>query len=397
MLDFEFCAPTRFVFGRGAQSRAGELVAAYGGTHALVVYGGGSAKRSGLLDQVLSSLKRAGVAYETLGGVRPNPRSDLVYAGVELCRRAGVDFVLAIGGGSAIDTAKAIADGALYDGDFWDFFARKAPLERALPHGCVLTIPAAGSEGSASSVITQERGMLKRGLNSEWHRPRFAILNPELTFTLPRHQLACGATDMMAHILERYFTNTPDVALTDELAEALLRAIIDAAPRAMENATDYESHATLMWAGMLAHNNSVGVGREQDWASHQIGHELSALYDCAHGESLSVVFPAWMRCVYRHDTARFVRFAVNVWRVPNDPAGPDAVARAGIDATRAFFSSLGMPVSFAELGAREEDISALAAKVVGGATGHFVRLEPPQIEEILHLACGRCPHPSPKC
>ena len=386
MLGFEFCAPTRFVFGRDTQRQAGRLVRENGGTRALVVYGGGSAKKSGLLDEVFASLREADVPFVELGGVKPNPRSDLVYEGVRLCREHQLDFLLAVGGGSAIDTAKAIADGALYDGDFWDFFSGKKTVERALPHGCVLTIPAAGSEGSTSSVITQLDGMLKRGLNTEWHRPRFAIMNPELTFTLPRYQLACGITDMMAHIMERYFTNTPDVALTDRLAEALLVSIIEAAPRAMADDHDYESHATLMWAGMLAHNNSVGIGREQDWASHQIEHELSALYDCAHGAGLAVVFPAWMQYVYTHDVARFVRFATKVWGIEDDPAHPEAVALAGIAAMKAFFSSLGMPVSFAELGAKEEDIPALAAKVVGDATGHFVRLLPPQIEEVLRIA-----------
>lgn len=386
MLGFEFCSPTRFVFGRGTQKEAGRLVREAGGTRALVVYGGGSVKRSGLLGEVLASLDAAGVSYVELGGVVPNPRSDLVYEGIRLCRENGLDFVLPVGGGSAIDTAKAIADGVPYDGDFWDFYSGKAVVTKALPHGCVLTIPAAGSEGSNSSVITHLDGMYKRGLSSEFHRPRFAIMNPELIFTLPRYQLACGATDMLAHIMERYFTNTPDVALTDRLAEALMVSIIEAAPVAMKDDHDYESHATLMWAGMLAHNNSVGIGRDQDWASHQIEHELSALYDCAHGAGLAVVFPAWMQYVYKHDVARFVRFATKVWGIEDDPSDPEGVALAGIKAMKDFFSSLGMPVSFAELGAKEEDIPALAAKVVGGVTGHFVVLEQPQIEEVLRIA-----------
>ena len=386
MLNFEFCSPTRFVFGRDTQKEAGRLVAACGGTRALVVYGGGSAKRSGLLDEVLASLDAANIAHVEMGGVKPNPRSDLVYEGIRLCREHQLDFVLAVGGGSTIDTAKAVADGAVYDGDFWDFYCGKATVTKALPHGCVLTIPAAGSEGSTSSVITQLDGMYKRGLNTEWHRPRFAIMNPELTFTLPRYQLACGATDMLAHIFERYFTNTPDVLLTDRLAEALMVSIIEAAPRAMSDDHDYEAHATLLWAGMLAHNNSVGLDREQDWASHQIEHELSALYDCAHGAGLAVVFPAWMTYVYKHDVARFVRFATKVWGIADDAQNPEGVALAGIEATRRFFESLGMPVNFEQLGAKAEDIPALAAKVVGGATGHFVRLEREQIEDVLRIA-----------
>ncbi len=387
MLNFEFCSPTRFVFGRDTQRQVGSLVRQAGGSRALVVYGGGSVVRSGLLAQVLASLDEAGVAHMEMGGVVPNPRDDLVYEGIRLCRENQLDFLLPVGGGSAIDTAKAIADGVPYDGDFWDFYCGKAVPSVALPHGCVLTIPAAGSEGSNSSVITKIDGGLKRGLSSELHRPRFAVMNPELTFTLPRYQLACGITDMMAHIMERYFTNTKDVALTDRLAEALLQSIIEAGPKALADAADYESHATLMWAGMLAHNNSVGVGREQDWASHQIGHELSAKYDCAHGASLAVVFPAWMKTVYRHDIPRFVQFATRVWGVEAESKSGEQVALEGINAMQAFFVSLGMPSTLAQVGGRPEDIPALAAKVVGGKTGHFVELLPPQIEEVLKAAC----------
>ena len=387
MLNFEFCSPTKFVFGRDTQRKVGELVKEFGGSRVLVVYGGGSVVRSGLLAQVLESLDAAGLYHTELGGVKPNPRDDLVYAGIAICKEQGIDFVLPVGGGSAIDTAKAIADGALYDGDFWDFYARKAVVTKALPHGCVLTIPAAGSEGSNSSVITKIDGNLKRGLGTEFHRPRFAVMNPELTFTLPRYQLACGITDMMAHIMERYFTNTPDVALTDRLAEALLCSIIEAAPIAMANDHDYESHATLMWAGMLAHNNSVGVGREQDWASHQMGHEISAKYDTAHGASLAVMFPAWMKYVYKHDVKRFVQFATRVWGVETAGKTDEQVALEGINAMQAFFVSLGMPATLEQAGGCREDIPELAAKVVNGKTGFFVTLFPPQIEEVYALAC----------
>jgi len=386
MLNFEFCSPTKFVFGRDTQSKVGELVKEFGGSRVLVVYGGGSVVRSGLLAQVLESLDGAGLFHMELGGVKPNPRSDLVYEGIRLCKENGLDFVLPVGGGSAIDTAKAIADGVPYDGDFWDFYCGKAKPVTALPHGCVLTIPAAGSEGSNSSVITKVEGMLKRGLSTELHRPRFAVMNPELTFTLPRYQLACGVTDMMAHIMERYFTNTKDVALTDRLAEALLVSIKEAALVAIKDDHDYESHATLMWAGMLAHNNSVGVGREQDWASHHIGHEISAKYDTAHGASLAIVFPAWMQYVYKHDVARFMQFATRVWDV--DPAGKtdEEIALEGIRAMQAFFISIGMPATLEQGGGRKEDIPALAANVVNGHTGRFVYLEPAQIEEILAIA-----------
>lgn len=386
MLNFEFCSPTKFVFGRDTQKKVGSLVREAGGTRALVVYGGGSVVRSGLLAQVLESLDAAGIAHMELGGVKPNPRSDLVYEGIRICRENNLDFLLPVGGGSAIDTAKAIADGVPYDGDFWDFYCGKAVVKTALPHGCVLTIPAAGSEGSNSSVITLIEGNLKRGLSTEFHRPRFAVMNPELTFTLPRYQLACGATDMMAHIMERYFTNTKDVDLTDRLAEALLVSIKEAAPKALADDHDYEAHATLMWTGMLAHNNSVGVGREQDWASHQIGHELSAKYDVAHGASLATVFPAWMKVVYQHDVARFVQFATRVWDV--DPTGKtdEEVALEGIETMKAFFKSMGMPVSLAEQNIPVEDIPFLAGNVVNGKCGHFVELPPPMIEEVLRTA-----------
>ena len=386
MLNFEFCSPTKFVFGRNTQEKVGALVKEFGGSRVLVVYGGGSVVRSGLLAQVLASLDGAGLFHMELGGVKPNPRSDLVYEGIRLCKENGLDFVLPVGGGSAIDTAKAIADGVPYDGDFWDFYCGKAKPVTALPHGCVLTIPAAGSEGSNSSVITKVEGMLKRGLSTELHRPRFAVMNPELTFTLPRYQLACGVTDMMAHIMERYFTNTKDVKLTDRLAEALLVSIREAALVAIKDDHDYESHATLMWAGMLAHNNSVGVGREQDWASHHIGHEISAKYDTAHGASLAIVFPAWMQYVYKHDVKRFVQFATRVWDV--DPSGKtdEEIALEGIRAMQAFFVSIGMPATLEQGGGKKEDIPALAANVVNGHTGHFVYLEPAQIEEILAIA-----------
>ena len=388
MLNFEFCSPTKFVFGKGTEEKVGSLVKEAGGTRALIVYGGGSVVRSGLLDRVIASLDAAGVPHMELGGVKPNPRDNLVYEGIRLCREHSLDFVLPIGGGSANDTAKAIADGVPYEGDFWDFYARKAVVTKALPHGCVLTIPAAGSEGSDSSVITKIDGNLKRGLSTEFHRPRFAVMNPELTFTLPRYQIACGATDMMAHIMERYFTNTPDVALTDRLAEALLVSIVEAAPKAVADDRDYEAHATLMWAGMLAHNNTVGVGREQDWASHHIGHEISALYDTAHGASLAVVFPAWMKFVYKHDVKRFVQFATRVWGV--DPTGKDeeAVALEGIERMQAFFVSIGMPKTLQEAGGKVEDIAKLASSIVNGQTGKFVHLLPPQVEEILKIAAG---------
>ncbi len=390
MLNFTFCTPTQFVFGKDTENQVGALVRAHGGTKALVHYGGGSVIRSGLKDRVCASLDKEGIPYVLLGGAQPNPRSGLVYEGIDLCRKEGIDFVLAIGGGSAIDSSKAIALGVPYEGDFWDFFAGKANAQIALPVGVVLTISAAGSEGSTSTVITQEEGMLKRGYNTELNRPRFSVLNPELLYTLPPYQIACGVADMMAHIFERYFTNTPDVDLTDRLSEALLTAIVHAAPTAIATPTDYEAQAELMWAGMLAHNNLVGVDREHDWASHNIEHELSALYDVAHGAGLAVVFPAWMRYQLDHNPMRFAQLAVRVWGCDMDYAHPERTGAEGIRRCKAFWSSLGLPVTFAELGAKQADIPALAAKVARnpqGTCGAFRPLDTKAIEDILRLAC----------
>jgi alcohol dehydrogenase YqhD (iron-dependent ADH family) len=393
MLNFSFCSPTDFRFGRDTERETGALVRAHGGTRALVHYGGGSVVRSGLLDRVLRSLDEAGIAHVELGGAQPNPRSGLVYEGIALCRREGVDFVLGVGGGSAIDSGKAIAIGARYDGDFWDFFTGKIadePTHAVLPVGVVLTIPAAGSEGSISSVVTQEAGMLKRGCNYEVLRPRFAVMNPELTFTLPPFQTACGVADMMCHIMERYFTNTPDVDLNDRLAEALLQAVIYAAPTVLRDPVDYQARAQLMWAGTLAHTNLVGLGREQDWASHSIEHELSALYDVAHGAGLATVFPAWMRHQLDHNPMRFAQFAVRVWGCSMDFEHPERTALEGIERLQSFWRGLGLPVTFAELGAKPADIPALAAKVSrnpDGLCGSFRPLDTAGIEAVLKLAC----------
>ena len=303
-----------FAFGDGEEQHTGALVKRFGGTKVLLVYGSGSVKRNGAYAAVTGSLQKAGIPFAELSGIQANPRSGKVYEGIELVRREGCDFLLALGGGSVIDTAKAIGFGAGYHGDFWDFFTGEAAIETTLPVGVVLTIAAAGSEGSDSCVITQEEGNLKWGCpKTDLIRPKFAVLNPRFTCSLPAYQIACGAVDMLAHICERYFTNTPDVGLTDRLCEALLKTILDAAPKAVALPEDTASHADLMWAGMLAHNDLCGTGRVQDWASHQIEHELSAFYDCAHGAGLAVVLPAWMDYVCGHNPMRFARFAVNVF------------------------------------------------------------------------------------
>ena len=389
MENFTFYSPTYFVFGKEEENNAGKYVKRFGGTKVLLHYGGGSVVRSGLLDRVKASLSAEHIPYVELGGVKPNPRSGLVYEGIELCRKEKVDFILAIGGGSTIDSSKAIAAGTVYSGDFWDFYQGKL-VEEALPIGIILTISAAGSEGSADSVITNENGMYKRGATGEALRPTFSILNPALTQTLPPFQTACGITDIMAHLFERYFTNTQEVEVTDRMIEGLLLTMIHEGPRVIEDPNNYEARANIMWAGMMGHNNSCGVGRIQDWASHDIEHELSALYDCAHGAGLAVVFPAWMTYVYKHDVMRFAKLAVRVWGCQMDFANPERTALEGISALRRFWKSLGMPSNFAELGAKEEDIPQMAHTACygdgrTGTLGNFVKLHEEDVANIYRL------------
>ena len=358
MENFSFYSPTYFEFGKDAELKAGELVKQFGGTKVLLHFGGQSARKSGLLDRVEKALSDAGISYVSLGGVKPNPRSGLVYEGIELAKKEGVDFLLAVGGGSVIDSAKAIAAGVLYDGDFWDFYSGKQ-VEKALPVGTILTIAAAGSEGSPDSVITKEEGMYKRGTGSNALRPKFSILNPALTQTLPAYQTAAGATDIMAHLYERYLTNSKDVEVTDRLIEALLLTMKHETPRVIADPNNYEARANIMWAGMVAHNNTCGVGRSQDWNSHNIEHELSALYDCAHGAGLAVTMPAVFKYVMNHDIMRFAKVAVRVWGCQMDFDHPEVTALEGINAFQNFLCSIGMPKNFEELGAKEEDIPKL--------------------------------------
>lgn len=389
MNNFTFYSPTYFVFGENTENEAGHYVKRFGGSKVLIHYGGGSAVRSGLLDRVKASLDKENIPHVELGGVQPNPRSGLVYQGIDLCRKEGVDFILAVGGGSAIDSAKAIAAGAVYEGDFWDFYEGKQRIEKALKVATILTIAAAGSEGSGDSVITKEEGMLKRGAGSEALRPVFSILNPELTQTLPAYQTAAGATDIMAHVFERYFTNTKEVEITDRLCEAVLLTMVKEVPRVIEDPNNYEARANIMWAGMVAHNNLVGVGRDQDWASHNIEHELSALYDVAHGAGLAVIFPAWMTYVMKHDVMRFAQLAVRLWGCQMNYANPEVTAKEGIERLKQFLTSIGMPINFKELGAKEEDIPAMVEKLglgENGTMGSFVPLKSKDVEKIYRLA-----------
>ena len=362
MKDFTYRLPTRFVFGHGAEKKAGEELAALGVTRVLIHYGGGSAVKSGLIGRLEEDLRAHGMTVLTLSGAKPNPRDDKVYEGIELVRREKIDFILAVGGGSAIDSTKAIAHGACYDGDFWDFFCGKAKVERTMPFGCVLTTSAAGSESSNSCVIMQESTLIKRGLSTELNRPLIAFMNPELAMTVPKYQIASGATDILAHIMERYFTCETEVDLTDRLCEAAMQAVIRAVRIAVKDPMNYDAQAQLMWGGTIAHNETVGVGRVGDFGSHQLEHELSALYDVAHGAGLAVVFPAWMRFQMKRHPMRLAQFANRVYNVPMNFEDPEETALWGIEAHESFLREIGMPVTMKELGARTEDIPKLAAK-----------------------------------
>ena len=382
MQNFTFQNTTKIVFGKDTEKEIGDYTAQHG-SKVLLHYGGGSIKEYGTYDKVVKSLERADVEYVELGGVEPNPKLSLVKEGIKLAREENVDFILAVGGGSVIDSAKAISVGYFYDGDVWDFFTRKAKITEALPVGVVLTIPAAGSESSNGAVVTKMDGMYKRDIGSELIRPQFAIMNPELTFTLPDYQTACGAVDIMAHIMERYFTNTKNVEFTDRLSESTLKTIIKNVPRVLEDNEDYAARAEIMWAGTIAHNDLLGTGREEDWSSHGMEHELSGIYDVAHGAGLAVVFPAWMNYVYQHDLERFAQFAVRVWDIDPDFKDLEWTARQGIKKTREFFSSIGMPVTLEELDIPAERLEEMAEKATeNGAIGNFVNLD---TEDVLNI------------
>ena len=365
MKDFNFYAPTRVVFGREAEEKLPQLIQQYGGGRVLVHYGGGSAKRSGLLDKVFGMLTEAGIQFVELGGVVPNPLLSKVREGIDLCRKEHVNFILAVGGGSVIDSAKAIGYGVGYPGDVWDFWDGKAVPQTCLPIGVMLTIPAAGSEMSSSCVITNDEGMLKRGVNSDLCRCKFAIMNPERTYTLPPYQTAAGATDIMMHTMERYFSKYEDALLTDAIAEALLRTVKDAVPEVLKNPEDYRHRAAIMWASSLSHNDLTECGTEKDFACHKLEHELSGLFGVTHGAGLAAIWGSWARYVMDKHLNRFVQFAVNVMGVTNDFTDPRATALKGIEAIECFFRAIGMPVSIPELIGREatdEEIDEMVRK-----------------------------------
>ncbi len=391
MYGFNYYTPTKVVFGRDAEKKTAALIREFGGGKVLIHYGGGSVIRSGLLGRVTEGLDAAGIPYVTLGGAVPNPRLGLVYEGIELCRREKVDFLLAVGGGSAIDSAKAIGYGVADGGDVWDFYDGKRSAKGCLPLGVILTIAATGSEMSDSSVITKEEGLVKRGYSSDFGRPRFAVMDPALTMTLPDYQTACGCTDIMMHTMERYFTNGGNMELTDSMAEALLRTVKACALILRDDPKDYDARAEVMWAGSLSHNGLTGCGSDGgDWMTHKLEHELGALYDVAHGAGLAAVWGSWARYVYKSCLPRFVRFALRVMDVPEEGSDGE-IALKGIGAMEEFYRQIGMPTNLRELGVKpsEEELRLMAHKCavgVGGAKGSAMVLREEDMLAIFRAA-----------
>lgn len=392
MKDFIYYAPTEVVFGEDSEKQVASLVKKYGGKRVLVHYGGQSAKKSGLLDNIFGLLNEGGIEFFELGGVVPNPRLSKVREGIALCREQKIDFILAVGGGSVIDSAKAIAYGVPYNGDVWDFYLGKATAETCLPVATVLTIPAAGSEMSESSVITNEDGDVKLGYSNNISRPKFAIMNPVRTYTLPPYQTAAGVTDMIMHTMERYFTHDDDMTLTDSMAEALMRTLKDSVMEVLKNPTDYRHRAQIMWGGSIAHNGLTGCGLSDDWATHQLEHELSGMFDATHGAGLAAIWPSWARYVYKENVSRFVRFAVNVMGVENDFTNPEATALKGIEAMEEFYHAIGMPINIYELIGREvtdKEIREMVRKCSRNYTttqGRFKVLQVEDMEAIYRMA-----------
>jgi len=389
MVNFEFVNPTKIVFGKDSEKKLPQEIKKYG-NKVLLHYGGGSIKENGIYDKVTSILKEANIEYIELGGVKPNPRLSLIYEGIKICRENDIDLILAVGGGSVIDSAKGIAVGVPYDGDVWDFYTGKALPESKVPVGVVLTHAAAGSEMSFSSVVTNEDGMLKRPLDHEVLYPEFSILNPEFTYSLSPYQTSCGIADILAHLMERYFTNVKAVGITDRLLEGAMKNLIDNAFAVLENPQDYDARSEIMWTGTIAHNNLLNTGRIGDWATHMIEHELSGFNDVAHGAGLAVIFPAWLKYVYKQDIDLFVQFAVRVWNVEQDFYNKEKTALAGIAKLEEFFKDLGLPVRLSEIGIKEEHFQTIADKCrtfhEDDTVGNFVKLTREDIVNILKIA-----------
>ena len=391
MFDFTYYTPTKVVFGRKSEEKAACLIKEFGGRKILIHYGKGSVIRSGLMKKVTDILDAAGISYVSLGGAAPNPRLGLVYEGIDLCKKEGVDFILAVGGGSAIDSAKAIGYGAVNEGDVWDFYAGKRKAAGCLPLGVILTIAATGSEMSSSSVITNEDGLIKRGYNCDYCRPKFAIMNPELTMTLPDYQTACGCTDIMMHTMERYFTRSGNMEITDSVAEGLLRTVMKNAKILLNDPLNYDARAEIMWAGSLSHNGLTGCGGDGgDWTPHKLEHELGGMFDVAHGAGLAAIWGSWARYVYKDCLLRFKKFALNVMETENT-GSDEEIALKGIEAAENFFREINMPVNLRELGieATDSQLAEMARKCaegVGGVTGSAKRLKEEDMLAIYRSA-----------
>lgn len=372
MFDFKYFTPTKVLFGKNTENKVADLIQEFGGKKVLIHYGGGSVIRSGLMQKVTDKLDTAGIKYVKLGGAVPNPRLSLVYEGIELCKKEGLDFILALGGGSAIDSAKAIGYGVMNDGDVWDLYDYKKQAKACMPLGVILTLAATGSEMSDSSVITKEEGLVKRGYSSDFCRPRFAILNPELTMTLPDYQTACGCTDIMMHTMERYFTNGGNMELTDSMAEALLRTVKENAKILARDPKNYDARAEVMWAGSLSHNGLTGCGNDGgDWMTHKLEHELGGLYDVAHGAGLAAIWGSWARYVYKNCLPRFKRYAINVMGIAPNAGSDEEIAIKGIEAMEDFYREIKMPTNLRELGvnATDDDLMLMAHKCAVGVNG----------------------------
>lgn len=388
MNNFVFKNATEIIFGKDTENLIGDKIKKYT-DKVLFCYGGGSIKKSGLYDKVVNCLKENNIEFKELSGVKPNPRLKLVEEGIKLCHENNINFILAVGGGSVVDTAKAISIGVPYSGDVWDFYIGKDKVKKAIPVGVIITLPATGSEASNSSVITNEDGMLKKGLNCELTRPSFSIMNPELTYTLPAYQTACGAADIMSHVMERYFTNVKHVDLTDRLCEATLRTVINNVKIVLKDPENYDARAEIMWAGTIAHNDLLSTGRIGDWGSHKIEHELSAMYDIAHGAGLSIIFPAWMKYVYKHDINRFVQFAVRVWDVNLAFSSYEAIAIEGIERLTKFFVDINLPVKLKDANIEYDKFNEMADKCTGNGkatVGQFIKLNKEDVINIYNLA-----------
>ena len=388
MLDFNFCVPTQFVFGKETHKKVGELIANLGYKKVLVNYGGTFLQQTGLLDVIIDSLESAGLEFVELDGVLPNPRLSLVYKGIELCRKENIDIVLAIGGGSTIDTCKAIAAGVPYEGDVWDYYRNGNPVFEALPIGVILTIPASGSESGCGTMITNEESGLKRGAGGPGLYPKFAICNPELTYSLPPVQTACGLADMYTHVCERYFSSTPDTYIIDAMSEGFFRSLRNIAPKLQADPTNYNLRSEVMWMGTIAHNDTLGIGRVQDWATHDMGHEISGMYDTTHAFSMAIMLIAWMKYVYRHDLDRFYRYAKYACEINVDGMSKEDAATEAIRATEGFMKKLGMPVRLSEIGIDDCDFKIMAEKALikKDHIGNFVMLGKDDIIQIYNLA-----------